>query len=149
MTTAETFVWYRATPELRLGIAHLWKQNSFRFLASIRILAETENRPSLSASAGVQGIGTGNPGYSLTLEKNVDLDGLKVNAFAGVGFRSNESHGHPLGGVKLGVSENINIGFQNDGHQTHPFITFSKDEWVAGFYLIDGKSAAWMLGVRF
>jgi hypothetical protein len=36
LTEAETFLWFDAAPDLTLGIAHLSRQNAFRFLGSYR-----------------------------------------------------------------------------------------------------------------
>ncbi|MBX3113087.1 MAG: hypothetical protein KF836_00835 [Fimbriimonadaceae bacterium] len=149
MTEAETFVWYRPSTRISLGIAHLAKQNAFRWLASVNISPESENLPAINASAGVQGIGTGNPGYSLTAEKNWNLSTGKFNSFLGVGFRSNENHAHAVAGAKYTLESGISIGFQMDGHQTHPFITYSKDNWTTGFFLVDGKQPAYMFGLKF
>lgn len=144
-TTAESFLWYRAHPKVRLGVAHLWKQNALRWLASVNILEETPTTPALNASAGVQGIGTGNPGYSATLEKNFGA----FNVYAGMGFRSNEEHTHLLGGMKYAFENGVSVGLQLDGHQEHPFVVYTKDQMIYGAYLIDLKSPALMLGYRF
>lgn len=144
VTTAESFLWYRAHPRLRLGVAHLWKQNALRWLASGNLVPETEALPALNASVGVQGIGTGNPGYSATLEKNVGA----FNGYMGLGWRSNEPHSHALGGVKYTQGE-WTLGFQLDGHQEHPFLVWTRDHHMVGAYLIDLKSPALMAGYRF
>ncbi len=101
--------------------------------------------PALNASIGVQGIGTGNPGYSATLEKNVGA----FNAYLGVGFRSNEPHSHLLGGVKYAFDSGLAIGMQLDGHQEHPFAVYTDGQMIYGAYLIDLKSPALMVGYRF
>ncbi len=149
VTKAETFLWYQATPRLQLGVAHLWEQNAFRWLASYQLSPETQTLPSLSASAGVQGIGTGNPGYSLTAEKNWRSESGTANVFVGIGFRANESHSHGLIGAKWTDRSRLTIGLQHDGHQTHPFITYAQGNAFGGLYLIGGKSPALMLGCRF
>jgi hypothetical protein len=149
VTTAETFLWYSVNDDLRLGVAHLWKQNAFRGLAALRLSKETETMPAFHVSAGVQGIGTGNPGYSATAEKNFHLPEGNLNVYLGIGFRSNESHAHEVAGAKFQWPGGFALGVQHDGHATHPFMTYSWDRYVAGFYLIEGKSGAYMLGVRF
>lgn len=149
VTTAETFVWYQASPQLQLGVAYLWKQSAFRALASVQFLTETDSRPSLSASMGVQGIGTGNPGYSVTAEKNWRMPEGTLNTFVGIGLRSNERHGHPLGGIKWTTPQGITLGFQHDGHNGHPFLSYGKGIWFGGVFVIAGKSPALMLGARF
>lgn len=142
-------MWYRATPRLTVGIAHLWKQNAFRALGSYVLSPETAELPSLSVSAGVQGIGTGNPGYSATAEKNLYMKEGTLNAFVGVGFRSNENHAHMVGGVKLTLTESWTLGIQSDGHENHPFVTYTQGQWIYGAYLVGTKGPALMLGVRF
>lgn len=101
--------------------------------------------PAVNASAGVQGIGTGNPGYSLTLEKNLGV----WNVYGGLGLRSNENHGHFVGGVKWSVTSEWTLGVQEDGHQTNPFVTWSDGSLVGGLFLIESERPALMLGVRF
>ena len=101
------------------------------------------------ASVGVQGIGTGNPGFSVTAEKNFEMDGGRFNVFAGVGLRSNEDHGHPIWGAKYSWASGLTLGIQDEGHQRHPFVTFARNGWVVGFYLIGGEAPAYMVGVRF
>lgn len=149
VTRAETFVWYQATPQIQLGVAYLWKQSAFRALASVQFLSETPSRPSISASMGVQGIGTGNPGYSVTAEKNWQVPEGTFNMFAGIGLRSNERHGHPLGGAKFTTKDGITLGYQHDGHDGHPFLTYGRGIYFGGVYLIAGQRPALMFGVRF
>ena len=128
-----------------MGVAHLWKQNSFRWLASANLLAETEEMPAINASAGVQGIGTGNPGYSVTAEKYFG----DLNVYAGVGFRSNESHSHGLFGLKYHLTPNVTVGLQNDGHDSHPFVVLTEGQMIYGAYLVGLESPAIMVGFRF
>jgi hypothetical protein len=148
-TKAETFVWYRATPRLQVGLAHLWKQNALRFLASANLVPESARGPAVNASLGVQGIGTGNPGFSLTAEKNWLAGQTKWNAFLGVGFRWNEDHAHPVGGLKYSPDARLTLGYQHDGHGGHPFVLQNFGQYLVGFYLIEGKSGAVLLGARF
>jgi hypothetical protein len=149
VTTAETFIWYRATPRLTVGVAHLWKQNAFRVLGSYQLGPETMRTPSVNASVGVQGIGTGNPGYSLTAEKNLKVNEGTWNAFVGAGWRSNENHAHMVGGAKFTWNNQWTLGIQSDGHAKHPFVTYSTGPWIFGAFLVDAKSPALMVGVRF
>jgi hypothetical protein len=114
-------------------------------LASVNLIEETASSPALNASAGVQGIGTGNPGYSATLEKNWGA----FNAYGGVGYRSNEEHSHLLGGMKYAFQGGLTVGLQLDGHQEHPFVVHSVGQTMFGAYLIDLKSPALMAGYRF
>jgi hypothetical protein len=148
-TSAETFLWYRASPRLQLGIAELSKQRAFRFLASGTLIPETDDAPALNVSVGLQGIGTGNPGYSSTLEKNFVLDDGNLNVYFGVGFRSNENHAHPVGGVRFAMPSGFVVGLQEDGHQHSPFVTYSHSGWVAGIYLVGFKNPALLVGMRF
>ncbi len=134
---------------MSIGLAHLWKQNAIRYLASVNLHPETEHLPGINLSAGVQGIGTGNPGFGLTGEKNFKLGITPVNAYVGVGFRTNEKHGHLLGGFKVSMNPRWTLGVQFDGHDHHPFTTFSREGMVIGFYLIQGKSLGVMTGFRF
>lgn len=149
MTTAETFIWRRVNPRLQIGLAHLWRQNAFRALAAWQPIVETEHTPALNLSAGVQGIGTGNPGYAATLEKNFALREGRLNVYGGVGFRSNENHAHFVGGIKYSPSNQWSIGIQDDGHAVNPFVTYSWDRWLAGLYLIESEHPAFMVGARF
>lgn len=150
MTTAESFLWYSAHPRVQLGVALLWKQGAVRYLASVRISPETATLPGINLSAGVQGIGTGNPGYAATFEKNWDTTSGKFNAFAGIGFRSNENHAHALGGFKFSPAGSpFTVGLQLDGHDKHAFVTYTNREWSYGLYLIKLQSPALMVGVRF
>lgn len=112
-------------------------------------MRETATMPSAHISIGVQGIGTGNPGYAGTLEKNFATEAGNLNIFGGVGFRSNEDHAHPLGGVKLEMPSHLSFGVQWDGHNHHPFVTQGFDGYIAGLYLIEGKRLGYMLGARF
>jgi len=148
-TTLETFVWYQAAPGVQLGIAHLLKQNAFRFLASVRAWKETASIPALNLSIGVQGIGVGNPGYAATFEKNWSTRAGSFNIYSGIGLRSNESHGHVIGGMKFSPDNFWSFGLQEDGHQTNPFVTYAYRNVVIGLYLIDCKTPATMVGVRF
>ena len=148
-TDAETFLWYDANPRLKLGIAHLAKQGAFRVLGSYQLCPETDSKPSFHIGAGVQGIGTGNPGFSARAEKSFDTELGHVNTYVGLGLRSNENHSHGLAGVKLRLPSGFGVGVQMDGHQTNPFATYSEGQWTVGLFLIEGKNAAYMVGARF
>lgn len=150
ITRAESFVWYQAAPRLQLGLAFLWRQEAFRVLASWQAIPEKAGTPSLNFSAGVQGIGTGNPGFSSTIEKNWRFEGTSYfNAYVGVGFRTNENHGHPLGGLKYSPDGKVTVGFQHDGHNGHPFATYSMNNVVLGAYLVAGRYPGAMVGFRY
>jgi hypothetical protein len=149
VTRAETFLWYNAAPRLQLGVALLWQQKAFRYLASYQVLTETPQLPSLSVSAGVQGIGTGNPGFSATFEKNFPGGQSRTTAFAGVGWRTNENHGHPVAGLKYTPDGKWTLGLQHDGHETHPFLTLSQGPVTVGGYLINFRSPALLIGIKF
>lgn len=149
VTTDETFLWYRANPRVQIGLANLWKQDAYRFLASVTALPETETMPAFNLSAGVQGIGTGNPGYSGTFEKNWNSSIGSLNAYVGLGFRSNENHSHAVWGAKLMSTSGFGFGFQDDGHMTSPFATFSRGNTTAGLYFVDFKRPAYLIGTRF
>jgi len=105
--------------------------------------------PSVHISAGIQGIGTGNPGYSLTAEKNWMRDAGSFNFFAGIGYRSNTKLLSPVGGFKYSPDGRFNIGVQYDEINTDPFATMNVGNFVFGGYLIDFKRPAYMVGTRF
>ncbi|HRK21221.1 MAG TPA: hypothetical protein PLX06_05405 [Fimbriimonadaceae bacterium] len=148
LTEDETFLWYSVNPRLTVGTAYLLKQKAFRALGSYLLSPETATLPSTHISAGVQGIGTGNPGYSFTSEKNWDVNGTGVNIFLGVGYRTNRKILRGVGGFKLSRGQ-LTVGYQNDGVEQYPFATISFGQWSTGFYLIGFKSPAYILGVRF
>lgn len=142
-------MWYSVRPELKLGLAYLAKQRALRYLASVRVLPEHGPWPSLSASAGVQGIGTGNPGYSVTLEKNVRTPHGTWNVYAGAGWRSNENVVREVAGLKYSFANGVTLGLQDDGKVRNPFVTYSLRGTTFGVYLVGGKEAAFLVGHRF
>lgn len=146
-TIAESFVWHRPIDRLQIGVAYLWKQGAFRALANYEVIKETAKAPSLRVGFGVQGIGTGNPGYFATSEKTLFLKEGAFTGYVGVGLRSNESHAHALGGLKFTPrGEPWTIGFQHDGHELHPFAAYSfGDGWSVGAYWIGMKSPGVMV----
>ena len=148
-TKSEAFLWYRQSSRLSLGVAYLEKQGAFRWLASYKLASESVNLPSVQFSAGVQGIGTGNPGYALTFEKNFPRNSLPINLYVGIGFRSNESHAHGLFGLRTNLNREFVLGIQHDGHAINPFITYSKNQNIAGIYLVRASRPALLLGYRF
>jgi len=97
----------------------------------------------------MQGIGTGNPGYSATFEKNWKVSEGTINLYGGIGLRSNEAHGHLVGGAKFTFTNGLTLGLQDDGHQRNPFVTMSPDRWTLGVYFVGGKRPAYLFGVRF
>ncbi|MFN3728485.1 MAG: hypothetical protein ACK4XJ_02070 [Fimbriimonadaceae bacterium] len=144
-TEGESFLWYRPEERLQIGVALLWKQGAFRGLGNYVLIPETKSTPNLRAGFGLQGIGTGNPGYFVTSEKNWALPEGDLNLYGGMGWRANESHSHLLGGVKFSPRGPWTLGFQHDGHDGHPFIAYRYQEYALGAYLIAGKS----LGIMF
>lgn len=149
VTTDETFLWYSVDPRLTLGVAYLLKQGAFRGLGSYLLSPETETLPSTHVSAGVQGIGTGNPGFSFTSEKNWSLGEGNLNVFVGVGYRTNVRTTKLVGGLKYSPDGRWAFGYQNDGVEHYPFATFSQGTMTYGIYLIGFKSPAFMVGTRF
>jgi len=143
-TKGETFLWYSPDPKVSLGVAYLWKQGAFRGLANFALTTETERTPLVRVGAGLQGIGTGNPGYFGTVEKNRKIGSASVNAYLGIGLRANEGHGHLLGGLKVSPDDRWTLGLQNEGHETHPFVTYRIDRQYVGLYLINQKRPALM-----
>jgi hypothetical protein len=131
-------------------MAFLWKQRAFRWLGSYQTSPETATMPSTHVSAGVQGIGTGNPGFSATAEKNWMLSsGGSFNAFIGVGYRTNSKTTRLLGGFKYSPDGRFSVGVQDDGFNKHPFATYAVGQMVYGVYLVDTKSPGLMVGARF
>ncbi len=131
-----------------MGVAYLHKQSAFRGLVAYTLSPETDKLPSLNGSIGVQGIGTGNPGYSLTLDKHFIQSVGTFNVFVGLGYRSNEDHLHPLGGVRYDFSSGLTLGLQADGHDLNPFATYRLCDVFGGLYLINGKRPAYIFGYR-
>lgn len=148
-TTDETFLWYSVNHRLTVGTAFLSKQEAFRWLGSYLLSPETATAPSTHISVGLQGIGTGNPGYSATAEKNWELERGLFNAFVGIGYRTNRKIGRLVGGMKYMGSGHWSVGIQNDGLQTDPFVTVSSGNWTTGLYFLDFEKPAYMLSARF
>ena len=115
-------------------------------LGNYLVIPETARTPNLRVGFGLQGIGTGNPGYFATSEKGFIVSGARVSAYLGVGFRSNEAHGHFLGGLKVTPPGHWTFGVQQDGHDTHPFAIVGLDRnWSAWLYLVETKSPGLMI----
>jgi hypothetical protein len=105
--------------------------------------------PALVAGAGLQGIGTGNPGYFLTAEKNLMSREGSLTAYLGAGFRTNEDHGHLIGGAKFTpIASAWTIGAQADWHNVSPFITRSFPELTLGVYLIGLETPGLLVSKR-
>ncbi len=148
LTEGESFLWYRPEPRLQLGVAYLWEQKAFRVLGNFVLIEETPTAPNLKVGFGIQSITTGNPGYFATTEKNFHFKEGRLNLYAGIGFRSNESHSHAVAGVKLHPHGPWAVGIQLDGHETHPYLVYDAGPWVAGFYWANTERAGWLLGLR-
>jgi hypothetical protein len=148
-TKDETFLWYSVNPRLTLGVGFLLEQGAFRALGSYVLSPETATLPSTNFSAGVQGIGTGNPGISLTTEKNFNISTGNINAFVGVGYRTNVRTLRAVGGVKFSPDRHWTVGYQNDGENQYPFLTYSSGVMSYGVYLIGFESPAVLVGTRF
>jgi hypothetical protein len=73
-----------------------------------------------------------------------------MNTYMGIGWRSNESHNHFLGGVRLTPAGTPwTLGLQLDGHKAHGFVTRGFGKTVVGLYAIEMKSLGFMLAVKF
>jgi hypothetical protein len=113
------------------------------------VVDEGPKTPNLKVGAGVQGIGTGNPGFFATSEKNFLWPDGGINVYAGLAARSNEDHVHGVGGVRLDPHGPWALGLQLDGHQGHPYLTHATGRIVLGFYLVGYERAGYLVGVRF
>lgn len=147
-TTGETFLWHNVDDRLQVGVALLWKQGAFRGLANYKLIQAKNGGWGLRAGFGLQGISTGNPGFYVISEKSAHTDDVEYAAYLGLGLRTNENHGHALGGFKVSPAKsNWTLGVQIDGHQTSPFATARLGKGVsAGYYWIDTKASGYMIG---
>lgn len=116
-------------------------------MGNYALQTETDDLPLIRAGFGVQGIGVGNPGYFMTAEKNRSWGDVRANGYLGFGLRSNENHGHMLGGLKASRGA-WSLGVQADGHNVHPFTTWSFDGGSVGVYLVESKSLGIMLSLE-
>jgi hypothetical protein len=66
----------------------------------------------------------------------------------GVGYRSNEKHGHLLGGLKVSPRGPWTVGIQLDGHSAHPFVNYGLGRHSVGAYLIEMKSLGLLVNFR-
>ncbi|CAN5382714.1 hypothetical protein BH11ARM1_BH11ARM1_00200 [soil metagenome] len=148
-TEGESFLWYSVNERLTIGTGFLWKQGAFRALGAYILAPETVQMPSLNFMAGVQGIGSGNPGVALTGEKNFAQKSGNLNIFGGVGYRTNRKILRAVGGVKYNMDQHWTVGYQNDGVNQYPFASFSEGAMSYGAYLIGFQSPAFMVGTRF
>ncbi len=146
-TIGETFVWHRPLDRLQVGVALLWKQGAFRGLANYELIAEKAHSPNLRVGFGLQGIGTGNPGFFATTEKTHFMKEGAATGYVGFGFRANEGHGHPLAGIKFTPKQSPwTVGFQHDGHAGNLFGSYRIGQgWSAGAYWISMKSLGLMV----
>jgi hypothetical protein len=149
VTEGETFLWHNVDSRLQLGVAFLWKQEAFRGLANYELIEPGASGWNLRVGFGLQGISTGNPGYFATSEKSVSSPDADVSVYLGVGFRTNEDHGHLLGGFKITPKQgNLTFGAQMDGHDVNPFVTYRLAPGVtAGYYWIDTRTNGWMISI--
>lgn len=148
-TEDETFLWYSVNQRLSLGVGFLAKQGAFRAMGSYMLSPEKATMPSLNFSAGVQGIGSGNPGISLTSEKNFVTSHGAFNVFVGLGYRTNIKTLRPVGGLKYSPTQHWTIGYQNDGENEYPFVTYTSGRMSYGLFLIAFESPAILVGTRF
>jgi len=141
VTYGESFIWHRPLPRLQVGVALLWKQGAFRGLGNYELIPQTAKSPNLRIGFGLQGIGTGNPGYFATSEKTLEGSVGIVTGYVGIGWRANEDHSHGLAGLKFTPKgQPWTVGFQADGHSLHEFVTYqTRDGWSIGAYLIESK----------
>jgi hypothetical protein len=127
-------------------VALLWKQGAFRGLGNYELLPEKGDTPSLRVGFGLQGIGTGNPGYFATSEKTWTDQWGTWTGYVGLGYRSNEDHAHGLGGLKLSLPGPWTFGAQLDGHNAHLFTSHSlNQQWSVGLYWVELKSLGVMV----
>ncbi|MEZ0326289.1 MAG: hypothetical protein ACAH95_10315 [Fimbriimonas sp.] len=127
----------------------LWKQGAFRGLVNYALVPETAHSPAINVGAGLQGIGTGNPGYFAVAEKSFSRSNCTFSGYLGIGYRTNEPHAHMLGGAKFTPAKSPwTLGVQADGHNVHPFVTRSFGDLTLGLYLVNLKSPGLMVSKR-
>jgi len=147
-TKVESFIWLRPIHRFQVGVAHLWEQNSYRILANTILIPETKTTPALRIGAGIQESLIGNPGYFGFVEKHFPIGGGSLHVFSGIGFRSNENHGHPLVGFKYSSMKEFTLGLQSDGHLDNFFVSQTVGEFTITLYWIDfetlGMGLSWM-----
>jgi len=147
-TEAETFLWHTPQPRLNFGLAYLHRQEALRVLGTYEVVPSYRGLPNLRLGFGVQGIGTGNPGYFATTEREVRTPSGALASFAGIGFRANESHSHGLLGLRFSPNGPWSFGAQLDGHGRHLFVTHDASATTFGVYLVDMKSFGLLVGTN-
>lgn len=116
-------------------------------MANYELIPAEGKAPNLRVGFGLQGIGTGNPGFFATSERSWAGNWGVVSGYLGVGYRTNEDHGHLLGGFKWTPSTSPwTLGLQNDGHESHPFVSRNLGRgFTGGLYLVGLKSPGLMI----
>jgi len=128
-----------------VGASYVWATEGVRFIGSLVLAQEEEDTPRLRVGHGIQGIGKGSSATFGVLEKGFMTSSGSFQGFFGFSNRSKESHLHGLYGVSFTPDGPLTFGFQFDGHDGHPFVTYSQDQFNYGLYLVNGET----LGLSF
>ena len=130
---------------MQVGTTYTWKTEGVRFSGSLVLNDEEEYIPRVRVGHGIQGIGTGSSATYGVLEKGLMTENGSFQAFFGLSNRSKESHLHGIYGLTYTPQGPVTFGYLRDGHNGHPFVSFTKDEYNIGVYLVAGET----LGLSF
>jgi hypothetical protein len=144
-----TALWNVSIPRLQLGLTYHGSSKAVRALVGYQLATETFKTPGLNISYGIQSQETGATGTSVTLEKNFFRGNQSLNIFSGVSFRSTDSLGRFVGGVKFSPDGTWYVGNQYDGLANNPFVQYTWGDKSIGLLNVAGKKLTATFGITF
>jgi hypothetical protein len=143
-------LWFTGISRLQLGATYHQASKGLRGLLGYQVIQESQSSPALNLSYGIQSQETGRTGTSLTFEKNYTRGSTQsMNVFAGVSFRSNESNGRVVGGLKYSSDDRWFYGNQFDGEDHNPFLQYVRGNQSVGLIYIGAKNLSLTVGYSF
>jgi hypothetical protein len=137
-------IWNQSIPDWQLGLSYHQSTRAVRALVSFRAVRETESRPAVNLSYGVQSQETGATGGAATAEKSFGA----WHVYAGASVQT-DGRVRPVGGVRFSVDTAWSAGNQYDGRAHNPFVQYSFGDYSVGLLAIAGKRLSLTAGLTF
>jgi len=144
---------YRAGSDLQLGVEYNPRSSQAAVgpLLNLRLLRETADRPSATFGLSSDRIGTPTgEAYYVTVGKSLRRElGLPIAPYVAVLHGTFERKVIYPFGVSASLGNGFTVFVSNDGHSTHPMLTYAWQRYSVTFLMVRSRDPGFTFSVGF
>ncbi len=149
--SVRTTLTYRLTSTLSGGIEYNPRADKVSPLMNWVPVTETARRPALILGTSSDRIGTpSGQSFFATFSKNLKREtNLPIAPYAGVVYGTYEDRFRPIGGLSIGLHENVSALAVFDGVHVHPMLSLSHGRHALSLLLVRGRDPGVSYSISF